>query len=627
MSVFMKPLNKFRGLLVLLWLLVAGVTTLSGQTVVDITKPWTTVVGKATRDANVFHLESSTELVFKLKLTPLSRYEFSADLRTASGAEEVAMMVRKGKTTIGSIASALVAWSGRTIVFQTDSLGQEYTLVLFKPFSAEGNGAWVRDLQLKKIGDAVREQRGGLNPPIQRMPIQASGIMQQSNEQMSWMLDAKLGLFVHWGIYAGPAKGEWYMRNAAVPIDEYRKFAFPQSGDQQFLAGKFDAAAWAQLAKDAGCRYACLTAQHHDGYALFHSRFPDAFTSYNTHNRDFVREYTTAFRDAGLRVGLYKTLINWRYPGYYDVTGKDCQPNKWGYASAEWHKESARTMKEELYCMTKELLSNYGKIDMLFWDGGWLAESGSDADGAYFWEPSKYLSAQNQWPVSLKYTLTDSLSGQPLGLMGMVRQLQPDIVCNIRSGWFGDYDNDEGGSEISGPIRNDKVIEKCMSLHYAWGYTPIAEQPEKMVSLQRIQKMLADCIIRNMVLLVNVGPDRHGRIPDAEAALLQKLGRWIDPISDAIYGTRGGPWNPSDNQFGFSYKDDKIFVWLLKQDSDTFTLPSVGGQHCVNAVWDERTGRKLSFKKQKDGTYKISGIEKSDDVATVITVQLNKNVY
>ena len=115
----------------------------------------------------------------------------------------------------------------------------------------------------------------------------------------------------------------------------------------------------------------------------------NAFTSKQTHNCDFVKEYVDACRKAGLKVGLYKTLINWRYPGYYDVTGTDCKPNKFGYTTAAWHKENARLMKEELYCQTKELMTNYGKIDLLYWDGGWLAQQGSDADAAYFWESGR----------------------------------------------------------------------------------------------------------------------------------------------------------------------------------------------------------------------------------------------
>ena len=178
-----------------------------------------------------------------------------------------------------------------------------------------------------------------------------------------------------------------------------------------------------------------MTPQHHDGYALFESRYMDAFTSKQTHNRDFVKEYVDACREAGLKVGLYKTLIDWRFPGYYDVTGTDCKSNKFGYTTAFWHKENARVMKEELYCQIKELMTKYGKIDQLFWDGGWLVQRGSDADGAYLGESGKYMSNDNQWPVNPIFQDIEKETGKALGLMGMVRKYQPDIVTNIRSGW------------------------------------------------------------------------------------------------------------------------------------------------------------------------------------------------
>lgn len=447
----------------------------------------------------------------------------------------------------------------------------------------------------------------------------------QPDEKIQWMLDGKLGMFIHWGLYAGVGRGEWYMENAGVPIDEYRKLAYPESGDSYFDARDFNPAKWVELAQRMGARYVCLTAEHHDGYALFESHYPTAFTSKQSHNRDFVKEYVEAVRRAGLKVGLYKTLINWRYPGYYDVTGTDCQPNKFGYTTAAWHKESARQMKEELYCQTRELMTNYGRIDHLFWDGGWLAQKGTDADGAYFWEPGKYLDPENEWPVNPLWQVKDSATGRPLGLMGMVRQLQPDLICNLRSGWCGDYTNEEGGHDVKGPVRRN-VVEKCFTLVPTWAYSPLCEDPGRVMPLERIKRLFADCLVRNMVALINVGPDRHGNIPRAVADRLTEFGAWVDANAQAIYGTRGGPWNPVEGQYGFTYKGNTVYVYFLGGYTDTnFILPAVEKGLRARRAYTVAGHRSIKCS-QKGQRITISGLAPEKDGITVVAIELNKNI-
>src|SRR5574344_1694920 len=176
------------------------------------------------------------------------------------------------------------------------------------------------------------------------------GITMLPDSTVQWMQNDKIGMFIHWGLYSGVGKGEWYQENKGVKPEEYRKLAYPQSGNQYFDASKFDAGAWARAAKLMGARYMIMVTEHHDGYALFESHYTNAFTSKQTHNRDFVREYVDSCRSAGLKVGLYKTLINWRYPGYYDVTGTNCEKNNFGYVTASAHHENARIMTVELGC-------------------------------------------------------------------------------------------------------------------------------------------------------------------------------------------------------------------------------------------------------------------------------------
>lgn len=121
-------------------------------------------------------------------------------------------------------------------------------------------------------------------------------------------------------------------------------------------------------------------------------------------------------------------------------------------------------MKEENYVNVKKLLTGYGHIDQIFWDGGWLGQHGSDADGAFFHEPGKYLEAANRWPIDSQYQDLEEGTGKPLGIMGMVRKYQPDAITNLRYGWMGDIIEEEGPRDTKGPIRSREICDKCLTM-------------------------------------------------------------------------------------------------------------------------------------------------------------------
>ncbi len=440
------------------------------------------------------------------------------------------------------------------------------------------------------------------------------GIRQQDEAAMQWFMDAKFGMFIHWGLYAVPAKGEWYMENAAVPIDDYRKLAFDQGDGVYFDAKDYDPAEWVQLAKDAGMKYMCLTARHHDGFALFDSRYTNAFTSVQTLKRDLYAEYIKACRAAGLRVGLYFSPIDWRYPGYYDVTGTNCAPNKWGYTNADWHKENARVMKEEVYEQVRTLFRNYSPIDYVFWDGGWLAQRGSDRDAAFFWEPGKYRDPENAWPVANVWSDFDEI-GKPLGLMGIARKYSPRVICNNRAGWMGDFAVDEGSRNITGPVRK-QYWEKCLNLNQAsWGYNT----RQNLMTYEQLIRYLVDVCTRNGNLLLNFGPDCHGRIPETHAALARRLGAWLRVAGDSIYGTRGGPWNPVDGQYGFTFKPGKYFIHILPgYDGTSINTPDIDRK--VTGCFDLFTGKGLEYKQNAGGAVEIIGLDRSVHPADTVVM-------
>lgn len=571
-------------------------------------------------------LSPGTRVITGLVLEPLSKYKLTAWLRTDAGADEVRLSIINLAENNVSTSSALAGWSEVQLEFVTSEVQNKALVEVQNPGDMTAGKVWADDLKLEYVGTYTPEKPAGIKPLVQRVPKTDRELTQQPNSKLEWLLDAKFGLFIHWGLYAGPAKGEWYMENNGINPEEYRKLAYPESGDQYFAADKFNAEEWADLAKDAGMKYMCLTAMHHDGYALFESDAMNAFTSKQTHNRDFIKEYVDACRNNGLKVGLYKTLINWRYPGYFDITGTDCKRNKFGYTTDPAYKENARLMKNELYRQTKELMTNYGKIDHIYWDGGWLGQQEHDAQGAYFWESGKYLDQNSEWPVNCDYQDFDEETGKPLGVMGMVRKYQPDIIVNPRTGWMGDFLSEEGSAPVTGPVRSEEVWEKNMTMASGWGYKPAHDDPSQVITVEGVKRMLSDCVIRNMAFLLNVAPDRHGQITQTEQNVLRLTGKWLEQVGEAVYGTRGGPWNPKDGVYGYAYKGNTIYIYLLNNfDSKEFVLPALNSGQKVVRAYSVTDKGKVNFKLTKNKET-VLAFEKTDPVATIIAVELNKAV-
>jgi len=599
----------------------------------DVT-PWVGLNGDIKISKSLFHggkqsleITPGTTAKLEVRLRPKSKYKLSAWVRTGSGSDEIQMnLTGLGNNSVSAV-SAVADWVKLEKTFVTDEGQNSACVEIYHPATASKLSAFADDIQIEYLGEYVSKKMAGIKQLLVRKARTDLGISQQPNEKLDWLREARFGMFIHWGLYSGLAKGEWGMENAGIPPETYKKLAYPESGNQYFDASQFNADDWASLAQSAGMRYMNMVAQHHDGYALFKSAFPNVFSSWQTHHRDFVKEYVAACRAHGLRVGLYKTLINWRYPSYYDVTGTNCQPNKFGYKTDIAHKENARLMKEELYCLTKELVTQYGKIDEIFWDGGWLAQQGSDADAAYFWEPGKFLDPNNAWKIDPAYQDLDPATGKPLGLMGIVRKYQPDSIVNSRSGWCGDFNTEEGSSTITGPIRSEEVCVKAMSMAPAWGYTPASADPKQVVSAGRVERMLVDCTMRNMSLLLNVSPDRHGKIPQAEADVLLETGKWLKHDGEAIYGTFAGPWQPKDGEYGYAYKDNTIYLFLLENfKGKTFTLPAVNkGEKLVDARMVD-TKKPVTASQNTEREITLSGFDKPDNQIAIIAIRLGKNV-
>jgi alpha-L-fucosidase len=342
-------------------------------------------------------------------------------------------------------------------------------------------------------------------------------------DKMRWWRDAKLGIMLHFGLYTIPAKGEWYEHDARIPAARYAKLA------TRFHPRHFDPDTWAALAKEAGARYMVMTARHHDGFALFDS--PCSYRHFDSvhsaAHEDFIAAYARAARRQGLRVGIYYSLLDWRFPGYFHPVRLAA---------------NAALLKKEVYCQVRELMSNYGRISVLWYDGGWLRLRGTDADAAWFWHP-------------------DTLNR-------MVRSLQPDIVINPRSGWQGDIDEEEGSAPNTGPVRS-KPWEKVFTLGAAWGY--VADGPT--LPAREVIRLIVGAVVRNGNALVNMSPNRDGVIPPAQVKVLERLGAWMHEYGASLYGTRAGPYEPVDGVYGSTVQGEHVYIHVLSWPGAELRLP------------------------------------------------------
>jgi alpha-L-fucosidase len=368
-------------------------------------------------------------------------------------------------------------------------------------------------------------------------------------EDMQWWRDARYGMFVHWGLYSIPGRGEWLMWDERIPFSEYKKLA------DEFDPKHFDADAWAACARDAGMKYMVFTARHHDGFCLFDSHVSD-FTSVKTRvKRDFVAEYVAACRKAGLKVGLYYSPLDWRFPGFF---------------FPDLYRESAEAMKQQTYDQVRELLTNYGQIDILWFDGGgddWLGFGGiENSMGTKGWH-----NRDQAWPQNSHF------AGKPLWepekLYAMIRELQPKIAMNDRAGspgvdWAGDFGTPE---RKIGEFDTTRAWETCECLAKSWGYIP--NRPVQ--PLRDCIQQLVNCAIRDGNLLLNVGPKPDGEIEREQVQRLGQVGDWLKQYGDSIYATRGGPVIPQ-LWGGTTHNGNRVYVHILDWTKDEIVVPLTG---------------------------------------------------
>jgi alpha-L-fucosidase len=352
----------------------------------------------------------------------------------------------------------------------------------------------------------------------------------------NWFNTARLGMFVHWG-HSSQQECElsWPLVGGVfslpfcqdIPVEKYHSTA------NTFNPQQYNPQEWAYLAKSLGMKYAILTAKHHDGFALFHTQESDFSIASTPYKKDIVREFIDAMRSEGLRIGLYFSLSDWHHPDYPAFTEAD-KPYRFDKLPQPTPQQWERYL-QFLFNQIRELLSNYGQIDIIWFDGSWER-------------------TLEQWQVQ--------------ELAKMIRDLQPNILINDRLPDCGDFATPE---QFIPPHPPTHLWETCLTINESWGYN---SDDNCFKSSRQLIHTLCEVAAKGGNLLLNVSPMGNGQIPPEQLERLKDIADWMSKHSESILDTMPGlePWQfygPSTR------KDHRIYLHLLMQPYETISVRGI----------------------------------------------------
>jgi alpha-L-fucosidase len=377
--------------------------------------------------------------------------------------------------------------------------------------------------------------------------------LEERAERTRWFNEARFGMFIHWGLYAIPARGEWVRSVERMPHEDYLRYF------HEFTASQYRPSEWAALAKKAGMKYAVLTAKHHDGFCLWDTKLTD-FNAMNAPcGRDLVREYVEAFRAEGIKVGLYFSIIDWRHPDFPHY-GDRQHPLRDDPSYGNENRNFGRYL-DFMHGQIRELLTGYGRLDVMWFDFSYDNMAGET------WRARE--------------------------LLEMVRELQPHLIVDNRlegsgehagtilsaepSPFAGDFACPEQMIPPEG-IRNvlDEPVpwEACITLNNHWGY---CQSDRHWKSAEMVIRMLVECVSKNGNLLLNVGPDMKGVIPDTSQEALEAVGRWMDANGESVYHC--GAAGLAKPEWGrFTRRGRKLYAHIYEAQAGGICLPNMAGK-------------------------------------------------
>jgi len=382
----------------------------------------------------------------------------------------------------------------------------------------------------------------------------SSYITRKTPGDTAWFTHDRFGMFIHFGLYAMPARHEWVKTNEKIPEEKYDKYF------KYFDPDLFDASQWARQAKAAGMKYAVLTTKHHEGFCLFDSAYTDYKITNTPFGRDLVKEYAEAFRAEGLRVGFYYSLIDWHHPQFpIDMLHpRRDDPDALDKSKGRDMRKYAQYMRDQV----TELLTNYGKIDILWFDFSYPDNNGS---GDRAWMKGK---GKDDWEAE--------------ALIALARRLQPGIIIDNRTGIEQDIFTPEQFQPTEW-VRHKETgelvnWEACQTFSGSWGYY---RDEQTWKSPEMLIRMLVNTVSLGGNLLMNVGPTSRGCFDHRAEAALKVYADWMHLNERSIYGctmAEPGFTAPPDCRFTQSLDGKRLYLHLFAYPFAHLLLPGMAGK-------------------------------------------------
>ena len=374
---------------------------------------------------------------------------------------------------------------------------------------------------------------------------------EEKTERLAWWTNDRFGMFIHWGSYSLAGRHEWVKKYEGIDDVAYKKYF------DNFNPDLYNPREWAKLAKAAGMKYAVITTKHHEGFTLFDSDFTEYNVTNTPYGKDALKEWVDAFREEGLKIGFYYSLIDWHHPEYTIDRVHPLKPkNKEDYKALNKERDMS-VYREYLMNQVTEILTNYGKVDML-----WLDYSFPDGDDG---------KGREDWGS--------------IELIKKVRKLQPEIIVNDRldlkeywGGW--DFTTPEQFKVKEWPTYEGEKIpwETCQTFSGSWGYY---RDELKWKDNKQLLVLLIESVSKGGNLLLNVGPTGRGTIDYRAENVLSEIGDWMRFNNRAIYGCTQAPEAfevPDNSLLTYNPETNRLYIHLLDYPLQNFTLKGMKGK-------------------------------------------------